>query len=171
MSDDEYRPFVVERPGENGRIKLGPEAKYWAEQHGMTLQEMARYLLQQHEQGDAQGMIGGESESGDTPPPTDAQILEASRDYLPDVAPSENIQDRRQEPIYGPGVMRQIWGQYPHNIAPQVQTFTSNPLSNALGFRDVGQRPAPAPQVMGPYQAKWPTPFGSYQHDVPLPFD
>jgi hypothetical protein len=51
MTDAEYRPFVVERPGKNGRIKLGPEARYWAEQHGMSLTEMARYLLLRDEQG------------------------------------------------------------------------------------------------------------------------
>ena len=50
MSDD-FRPYVIERPGKRGRVKLGPEAKWWAEQHGMTLQEMARYLLQRDEQG------------------------------------------------------------------------------------------------------------------------
>src|SRR5215470_6275311 len=35
MVEDRY--FVIERPGEKGRIKLGPEAKYWAEQNGMTV--------------------------------------------------------------------------------------------------------------------------------------
>jgi hypothetical protein len=64
MIDDEYRRFVVERPGKNGRIKLGPEAKYWAEQNGMTLTEWAKYLL-------AQDLIN-ESESG-----TATTILEA----------------------------------------------------------------------------------------------
>jgi hypothetical protein len=54
MTDaDEYRPFVVERPGKNGRIKLGPEARYWAEQHGMTLTEFARYLLLRDESGES----------------------------------------------------------------------------------------------------------------------
>jgi hypothetical protein len=118
MTDDEYRPFVVERPGKNGRIKLGPEAKYWAEQHGMTLREMARHLLQQHEQGDAQGMIGGEfDESGDTPP-TEAQNLESSRDILPDALPSELIEDRRSEPEYADTTMRRIWGQVPPALGP-----------------------------------------------------
>ena len=46
MVEDRY--FVIERPGEKGRIKLGPEAKYWAEQSGMTVAEMARYLLAQN---------------------------------------------------------------------------------------------------------------------------
>jgi len=50
MTDAEYRPFVIERPGKDGRIKLSPEAKYWAEQHGMTLAEFARYLLLRDEQ-------------------------------------------------------------------------------------------------------------------------
>jgi hypothetical protein len=163
MADD-YRPFIVERPGKNGRIKLGPEAKWWAQQHGMTLREMARYLLQRDEQGDAQAMIGGESESAETTP-TEAQIAEEARDFLPSITPSENIEDRRQEePIFGPGVMRQIWGEYPHNTAPQVQTYGPNPLANALGFGDVGQRPAPVPQTLGPYQPRWPQQFGSFQY-------
>jgi hypothetical protein len=168
MAEDDFRPFVIERPGKNGRIKLGPEAKYWAEQHGMTLQEMARYLLQRDEQGDAQAMIGGESESGDATP-TEEQILEASRDLLPDVTPSENIEDRRGEPEYADTTMRRIWGQVPP-VAPQAQTFGVNPLSRALGFQDVG-RPAPSPQILGPTAPSWPAPFGSYQHDVPLPVD
>jgi hypothetical protein len=42
MEDD--RPYVIESPT---RIKLGPEAKYWARQHGLSLEELARYLLQQ----------------------------------------------------------------------------------------------------------------------------
>ncbi len=45
MTDD--RPYVVESPT---RIKLRPEAKYWAEQHGLSLEAMARYLLRQHAQ-------------------------------------------------------------------------------------------------------------------------
>jgi hypothetical protein len=64
MTDTEYRPYVVERSGSNGRIKLGPEAKWWAEQHGMTMQEMARYLLQQHEaQQEDRALSGGLSEN------------------------------------------------------------------------------------------------------------
>jgi hypothetical protein len=40
MDDD--LPFVIESPT---RIKLSPEAKFWAEEHGMTLNEMGKYLL------------------------------------------------------------------------------------------------------------------------------
>ena len=50
MAADEHRPFVVERPGEKGRIRLSPEAKFWAHEHGMTLAEFARYLLLRDEQ-------------------------------------------------------------------------------------------------------------------------
>jgi hypothetical protein len=91
---------------------------------------------------------------------------------LPDVTPSENIEDRRQEePIFGPGAMRQIWGEAPHNVAPQVQTYGPNPLANALGFQDVGQRAPPAPQVMGPTAPQWPAAFQGYYQNEPLPFD
>jgi hypothetical protein len=50
MAADEHRPFVIERRGEKGRIRLHAEAKFWAEQHGMTLAEMAKYLLARDEQ-------------------------------------------------------------------------------------------------------------------------
>jgi hypothetical protein len=60
MSDDDFRPFTIERSGPNGRIRLGPEARYWAEQHGMTLAEFARHLLLRDEQ-------GGMDEMPDTP--------------------------------------------------------------------------------------------------------
>jgi hypothetical protein len=50
MTNDEHRPFVVERPGKSGRIRLHPEAKWWAQEHGMSLTEMAKYLLARDEQ-------------------------------------------------------------------------------------------------------------------------
>jgi len=133
MADDNY--FVIERPGHKGRIKLGPEAKYWAKENGMTLAEMARYLLAQNS-GDEQGAVERE-------------------EFLPDAPLSENIEDRRGEPIYGAGALKGIWGNTA-DVPPRAQTFGVNPLSAALGFRDVGRVPAPAPQVLGPYQ---PRPF------------
>jgi hypothetical protein len=39
---DEERPFVIESPT---RIRLGPDARFWAEQHGLSLEEMAKFLL------------------------------------------------------------------------------------------------------------------------------
>jgi hypothetical protein len=60
---DEFRPYVIERAGRRGRIRLNADARHWAKEYGMTDREMAAYLLQRDEQGDAQGMIGGESES------------------------------------------------------------------------------------------------------------
>ena len=38
MSDD--RPFVIERAGPKGRIRLNAAAKYWAQEYGMSLTEM-----------------------------------------------------------------------------------------------------------------------------------
>jgi hypothetical protein len=49
MTADEQRPFVVERRGGKGRIRLGPEAIWWAQQHGMSLTELAKYLLARDE--------------------------------------------------------------------------------------------------------------------------
>jgi len=78
-------------------------------------------------------------------------------EFLPDVTPSGNIEDRRADPEYiNDSTMKQIWGTMPHNVAPRVQTFGPNSLANALGFGDVGRAPAPAPQVLGPFQ---PRPF------------
>lgn len=53
------QPYTVESPT---RIRLGPDAKYWAEQHGMTLDEFAKYLLRQHHHHGE-----GESQSIETP--------------------------------------------------------------------------------------------------------
>jgi hypothetical protein len=126
------------------KIKLGPEAKYWADQNGMTLAEMAKHLLHQHYNGD--------------------QVSDgASEDFLPGVTPSENVEDRRDENFVPDKTMQQIWGAYPHQVAPHAQTFGPNPLANALGFGDVGKRPAPATQAMGPYQPQLPAAFGNYR--------
>ena len=160
MVDDNF--FVIERSGHKGRIKLGPEAKYWAKENGMTLAEMARYLLAQN---------SDESEASVEGPnaPEVPSTAVAESDFLPDITPSENIEDRRQAPEYVPdATMKQLWGAMPHNVAPQVRTFGPNPLANALGFGDVGRAPAPAPQVLGPYQPQWPAAFGNYG---PMPFE
>src|SRR5262245_33228008 len=136
MADND-RPFVIERAGPKGRIRLNAAAKYWAQEHGMSLAEMAQYLLAQNQD--------VESSVEETP----AAEEKYPEDFLPHVTPSENVEDRRDEPIYGPGVMRQIWGELPHDVAPQAQVFGPNPLANALGFRDVGRSPSP-PQFYGP---------------------
>ena len=161
MVDDNF--FVIERSGHKGRIKLGPDAKYWAEQNGMTVREMARYLLAQNS-----GDEHGASVEGPNAPEAPSTAV-AESGFLPDVTLSGNIEDRRQDPEYiNDSTMKQIWGPMPHNVAPQVRAFGPNPLANALGFGDVGRRPAPAPQAMGPYQPQWPAAFGNYG---PMPFE
>ena len=44
---DDSQPFVIERPGLNGRIRLGPLAKEMAAMNGMSLEQLAKHLLQQ----------------------------------------------------------------------------------------------------------------------------
>jgi hypothetical protein len=39
---DDSEPYVIESPT---KIRLGPVAKHWAQEHGMTLVQMARWLL------------------------------------------------------------------------------------------------------------------------------
>jgi hypothetical protein len=43
------RPYVIESPS---RIRLSPDAKFWAHVHRMTLEEFARYLLHRHHHSD-----------------------------------------------------------------------------------------------------------------------
>jgi hypothetical protein len=83
MTAEDDQPYVVESPS---RIKLSPEAKYWAQEHGMTLTEMGRYLLQQH----AQQQAAQEGE---------ASNFEGAGSGLSG-EPSENIEDPRQDPEY-----------------------------------------------------------------------
>jgi hypothetical protein len=145
MTAEDDRPYVVESPT---RIKLKPEAKYWAEQYGLSLAEFGRYLLQQHAQQQEQEQH--------------ASNFEGAGSGLSG-EPSENVEDRRDENFVPDKTMQQIWGAYPHDVAPHAQTFGPNPLANALGFRDVGKRPAPAPQVLGPIAPQWPAQFGAYR--------
>src|SRR5262245_1380441 len=136
MADDD-RPFVIERAGAKGRIRLNAAAKYWAQEHGMSLAEMSQYLLGQNQ--DAL-----ESSVEETP------AAEEAEDILPDVTLSENIEDRRQEPEFvADSTMNQVWGGMPA-VSPQAQQFGSNPLANALGFSNVGRSPSQAPQFYGP---------------------
>jgi hypothetical protein len=144
---------------DGSKVWLSPTAvAYAAEYFGPGRQgviEMAKYLR----------MVGAD-ESGEGAEPAPTAVAESN--FLPDVTPSENVQDRRDEHFVPDKTMQQIWGAYPHQVAPHVQTFGPNPLANALGFQDVGKSPAPATQVMGPHQPQWPAAFGNYR---PLPND
>jgi hypothetical protein len=44
---DEGKPFEILSPT---KIKLNREAREWAKEHGMTLTQMAKHLLNQHKQ-------------------------------------------------------------------------------------------------------------------------
>jgi hypothetical protein len=149
MTDD--RPYEVLSPT---KIKLGPAALEQLQEYVAAgyfppgrkgREEFGKYLLQQHEaqQQEDRALSGGFS---------------------------ENIEDRREETFVPDKTQQKIWGEMA-DVPMQGQTYGPNPLANQLGFTDIGQRPAPAPQIMGPLQPSWPAAFGSYQHDVPLPFD
>jgi hypothetical protein len=166
MSDDD-RPYVIERSGPKGRIKLNAAAKEWAKIYGMTNQEMAKHLLLMDHLGE--DYVAGEAESSEQgEEPLNAPLRELHGE------PSVNVEDRREDPLFVPSrVDAQIWGQYPHDVAPQAQTYGVNPLSRALGFTDIGKRPAPAPQVLGPFRPQYPAPFGNtfYNRPTDLPFE
>ena len=91
VEDD--RPYVVESPT---RIRLGPDAKHWAHEHGMTLEEFAKYLLHQHRHHHGEG----DFESVETPEVsvnvnfTDGELHVKHPSWSighPNLHPSENI--------------------------------------------------------------------------------
>ena len=154
-ADNEDRLYRVD----GSKVWLSPTAvAYAAEYFGpgrQGVRKMAEYLR----------MVGAD-ESGEGAEPAPTAV--ATEDFLPGVTPSENLEDRRQNPEYvRDKTMQQIWGAYPHDAAPHVQTFGPNPLANALGFQDVGKNPAPTPQAMGPYQPQLPAAFGNYRPPPP----
>src|SRR5215468_4805658 len=90
------------------------------------VQRMAKHLLMQQ--------TPEQIAAAHNPPPM------AQEDFLPDAPLSENVEDRRDQPIYGAGALKNIWGNMA-DVPPVVRTFGPNPLANALGFRDIGQQP------------------------------
>jgi len=62
MEDD--RPYVVKSPT---RIRLGPVAQQFARDYGISLVEMAKHLLHQHYNGDANVSSGQQEDF--LPPP------------------------------------------------------------------------------------------------------
>jgi len=145
MEDD--RPYVVESPT---RIRLGPYARQLAQEYGISLTEMAKYLIAQHYNSDAANVSDGQQE-----------------EFLPNTTPSENIEDRRSEQYVGDKTMQQIWGPVA-NVPLEAQTYY--PLANALGFGAVGQQPAPPQaQVFAPTAPRLPKAFRGYVPSVPPP--
>src|SRR2546430_10785626 len=115
---------------DGSKVWLSPTAReYAAEYFGPGREgerKMAEYLR----------MVGAD-ESGEGAEPAPTAVAES--DFLPHVTPSGNVEDRRDETFVPSQVDKQIWGAYPHDAAPHVQTFGPNPLANALGFQDVGK--------------------------------
>ena len=145
MEDDD-RPYVVESPT---RIRLGPYARQLAQQYGLSLTEMARYLLDAHNADNA----------GADP----AQRSMAAEDFLPNTTPSsENIEDRRGEQFVPDKTMQQIWGPVA-NVPLQAQTYYDAGLAHALGAGDIGRQPAPPQaQVFAPTAPRLPKAFRGY---------
>jgi hypothetical protein len=147
-ADNEDRLYRVD----GSKVWLSPTAvAYAAEYFGPGregVRKMAEYLR----------MVGAD-ESGAEPAPTAV----ATEDFLPGVTPSENIEDRRQDPEYvRDKTMQQIWGPVA-NVPLQARTISPGPLGQQLGFGDVGKNvPAQAP-VFGPNAPSLPAAFGNYR--------
>jgi len=133
---------------DGSKVWLSPTALEYAREFfgpgRQGVRKMAEHLLLQQ--------TPEQIEAAHTPPPT--------AELLPDAPLSSNVEDRRGEHFVPDKTMQNIWGQMPHDVAPHAQTFGVNPLSAALGFRDIGQRPAPPQQpVFGPTQPQLPAAF------------
>jgi hypothetical protein len=152
MTADDERLYRVD----GSKVWLSPTAREYAKEYfgpgRQGVRKMAEYLR----------MVGAE----DTTTPAEMSPEAVAGDFLPGVTPSENVDDRRDESFVPDKTMQQIWGAYPHDVAPHVQTFGPNPLANALGFGDVGKSPAPGVPVLGPTAPQWPAAFGNNR---PLP--
>jgi hypothetical protein len=143
---------------DGSKVWLSPTAvAYAAEYFGPGRKgviEMAKYLR----------MVGAD-ESGEGAEPAPEAV--AREDFLPDAAPSEQIEDRRQDPEYVPDKTQQlIWGPPVANVPLQARAIYSGPLGQQLGVGDVGKRTAPGVPVLGPTAPQWPAAFGNYR---PLP--
>jgi hypothetical protein len=160
MSDDQLYRI------EGSKIWLSPTAREFAAVYfGPGRQgerRMAEYLRMRQSLGDDYETTG-EAE-------TDSQSEDAPLRELHG-EPSVNIEDRRQEAFVPSQVDKQIWGPYAHDVAPQVQSYYPTPLANALGFQNIGQRPPPVPQTLGPFAPRWPAAFRGYQRPMITPFD
>jgi hypothetical protein len=139
---------------DGSKVWLSPTAvAYAAEYFGpgrQGVRKMAEYLR----------MVGAdESGEGAEPPPTAV----ATEDFLPNTAPSEQIEDRRQAPEFvRDKTMEQIWGPVA-NVPLQARPTYSGPLGQQLGLGDVGQHPGQQPPVLGPTAPSLPAAFGNYR--------
>jgi hypothetical protein len=139
-NSDDQPPFVIERSGPKGRVRLGPDAKAWAAEWGMTEEEMARHLLSQDQQGDGYGQQQ----------PSIAEQMSG--------APSQNIEDRRGQPPYVDPVLTGInpYGQQ----QPPIRLPAAGPsaLSYQAGCGAIGASP-PSQQQPQFYGATQPSNF------------
>ena len=90
------------------KVWLSPTALEYAAQYfgpgRQGVQRMAKHLLMQQ--------TPEQVEAARNPPPT------AQEDIQADVAPSQNIENRPEEPVYGPGGWPNIWGMGPPQQTP-----------------------------------------------------
>jgi hypothetical protein len=139
---------------DGSKVWLSPTAVEYAKEYfgpgREGVRKMAEYLR----------MVGAD-ESGEGAEPAPEAV--ATEDFLPGVTPSENIEDRRQDPEYvRDKTMQQIWGAVA-NVPLQARTTYSGPLGQQLGVGDVGKNiPAQAP-VFGPNAPSLPAAFGNYR--------
>jgi hypothetical protein len=89
MTDDD-RPYVVESPT---RIRLGPVAIQFARAYGLSVTEMARYLLDRHQSPDDETTANRGTMSAEEMEAAPPSMAGAQEDFLPDVTPSANAED------------------------------------------------------------------------------
>jgi len=134
-------PHIVESPT---RIRLGPDAKFWAEQYfgpgRKGLEQFARYLLNKHR-------LGNEWQEGGR--------VDERYEQFPE---SENIEDARDAETYvQPAPERGWWNARKPEYAVDPRLIFEHefrdrptPLGNQLGYGSIGNSPPQAP-YSGPH--------------------
>jgi hypothetical protein len=132
------------------KIWLSADARAWAQEFGMTDQEMGKYLLSRSQQSD---------DSGPQQP-----SLNFSG------APSTNIEDRRQDQPYFDPVLTALNPNPQQPPLPQQATPGPSPLGNQLGYGAIGQSP-PSQQQPNFYGPSPPSGFLNNPSQPPLSYE
>jgi hypothetical protein len=148
MTDD--RPFeVLSRT----KIRLGPVAKQFAKDYGLTLTDMARYLIDRHYNGD-DTVHGQDHESEFGQPRQRGGRADDTGDLrgYEQFPESQNIEDARDDPYLQPPGQRGWWQgrKAEYAVDPQLVFEHENrnqqsPLGNQLGYGSIGHSPSQTP--------------------------
>src|SRR5262249_54432747 len=141
------------------KIKLGPDAKYWAAEYGMTLTQFAHYLLQADKLREAgidinvmQGGGRGDEDGIEVTAGEEPRDLVADGKHLPPTQAAKNIEDRPGEAKYDPDFAEQVGMMgvlKPEHLVQHFGRIRSSPLASQLGFESVNRSPRQSQPFQG----------------------